>query len=59
MNDSWLSLIAALSGQRIHTPSSWPVREVHRLVDLRPARSAEGSPARPSHRHEGRPSVAS
>jgi hypothetical protein len=59
MNDSWLSLIAALSGQRIRTPSSWPVREVHRLVDLRPIRSAEGSPARSSDRHRGPPSIAS
>jgi hypothetical protein len=36
MNNPWLSLIAALSGQRIRTPSTWPVREVHRLFDARP-----------------------
>jgi hypothetical protein len=31
MNDPWPLLIAALSGQRINTPASWPVRTVHRL----------------------------
>jgi hypothetical protein len=31
MNDPWLPLIAALSGQRIATPSTWPVRNVHRI----------------------------
>jgi len=31
MNDPWLPMIAALSGQRIATPSTWPAREVHRL----------------------------
>jgi hypothetical protein len=31
MKDPWLPMIAALSGQRIATPSSWPAREVHRL----------------------------
>jgi hypothetical protein len=36
MNNPWSSLIAALSGQRISTPSTWPVREVHRLFDVRP-----------------------
>jgi len=41
MNNPWLSLIAALSGQRISTPSTWPVREVHRLFDVRVTRSAE------------------
>ena len=53
MNNPWLSLIAALSGQRISTPSSWPVREVHRLFEVRTTRSADGSPSRPSHRHRG------
>jgi hypothetical protein len=31
MNDPWLLLIAALSGQRTHVPSTWPARTVHRL----------------------------
>jgi hypothetical protein len=31
MNDPWLPMIAALSGQRVTTPSTWPAREVHRL----------------------------
>ena len=31
---SWPSLIATLSGQRVSTPSTWPVREVHRLCDV-------------------------
>jgi len=35
MNNPWLSLIAALSGERISTPSHWPVREVHRLFEAR------------------------
>jgi hypothetical protein len=52
MNDPWLSLIAALSGQRISTPSNWPVREVHRLFDARPTRSAQGGQMR-SQRHRG------
>ena len=41
MNNPWLSLITALSGQRISTPSTWPVREVHRLYEVRVTRSAE------------------
>ena len=53
MNNPWLSLIAALSGQRISTPSTWPVREVHRLFEVRSTRSAEGSRARASQRHRG------
>ena len=53
MNNPWLSLISALSGQRISTPSTWPVREVHRLFEVRATRSAEGSEARASHRHRG------
>jgi hypothetical protein len=46
MNNPWLSLIAALSGQRIRTPSNWPVREVHRLFDVRatPRPSLVGAP---------------
>jgi len=47
MNNPWLSLIAALSGQRINTPSTWPVREVHRLFDARPPRSGTASQTRP------------
>ena len=47
MNNPWLSLISALSGQRISTPSTWPVREVHRLFDVRAPRSATGSQTRP------------
>jgi hypothetical protein len=31
MNDPWLLLIAALSGQRTNVPSTWPVRTIHRL----------------------------
>jgi hypothetical protein len=31
MKDPWLPMIAALSGQRVSTPSNWPAREVHRL----------------------------
>ncbi len=31
MNDPWPLLIAALSGQRMTIPSTWPVRTVHRL----------------------------
>jgi hypothetical protein len=53
MNNPWLSLIAALSGQRISTPSNWPVREVHRLFEVRAIRPAEGGPTRSSHRHRG------
>jgi hypothetical protein len=54
MNNPWLSLISALSGQRITPPSTWPVREVHRLFDARPLRSADGSQAGRSHRREMR-----
>jgi len=49
MNNPWLSLIAALSGQRIRTPSNWPVREVHRLCEVRGHRAADGSEACSSH----------
>ncbi|MBC7974566.1 MAG: hypothetical protein H7138_06225 [Myxococcales bacterium] len=31
MNDPWTLFIAALSGQRTTTPSTWPARTVHRL----------------------------
>jgi len=31
MNDPWPLLIAALSGQRMTVPSTWPARTVHRL----------------------------
>jgi hypothetical protein len=31
MNDPWLPLIAALSGKRTATPSTWPARKVHRI----------------------------
>jgi hypothetical protein len=37
MNDPWLPLIAALSGKRTSTPSTWPVRTVHRLESYVPA----------------------
>jgi hypothetical protein len=49
MKNPWLSLIAALSGQRIRTPSTWPVREVHRLSDVRSSVTTERSrsPAAP------------
>jgi len=33
MNDPWLPMIAALSGQRITPPSTWPARAVHRIDD--------------------------
>jgi len=33
MNDPWLPMIAALSGQRVTPPSTWPAREVHRIDD--------------------------
>ena len=39
MNNPWPSLIAALSGERVPTPSTWPVREIHRLCGLSPANS--------------------
>jgi hypothetical protein len=54
MNDPWLPLIAALSGQRTATPSTWPVRNVHRIdcclsvtqvADRRRTRSAGGASA--------------
>jgi hypothetical protein len=57
MNNPWLSLIAALSGQRINTPSTWPVREVHRLYEVRAHRPAKANPTRPA-RHQA-PLVAS
>ncbi|MEO7115522.1 MAG: hypothetical protein ABIZ18_06660 [Caldimonas sp.] len=41
MNDPWLLLIAALSGQRTTIPSTWPVRTVHRLDSYVSARSAQ------------------
>lgn len=53
MNNPWLSLIAALSGERVSTPPTWPVREVHRLCELRAAKSGEGSQTCQSHRHRG------
>ena len=58
MNNPWSSLISALSGQRISTPSTWPVREVHRLFDVRVTRPAEGGETRRSHGRRG-PLVAS
>jgi len=53
MNNPWSSLISALSGQRISTPSTWPVREVHRLFDVRVTRPAEGGETRRSHGRRG------
>jgi len=47
MNDPWLPMIAALSGQRITTPSTWPAREVHRL-------DSHGSVARVARRRDSR-----
>jgi hypothetical protein len=50
MNDPWLPMIAALSGQRVTTPSTWPAREVHRLDSYRSVvRSAPRPDARPPH----------
>jgi hypothetical protein len=48
MNNPWLSLIAALSGQRITTPSTWPVREIHRLWEVRAPRRQPAAGARVS-----------
>ena len=48
MNNPWLSLIAALSGQRISTPSTWPVREIHRLWEVRAPRRPPAPGARVS-----------
>jgi hypothetical protein len=31
MNDPWMPLIAALSGKRTATPTTWPVRKVYRI----------------------------
>ena len=53
MNNSWLSLIAALSGQRVSTPATWPVREVHRLCDVCVAKSAAAGRLRPPQRSGG------
>ena len=39
MNSPWPSLIAALSGERPRVPSTWPVREIHRLCDIRATKS--------------------
>jgi hypothetical protein len=50
MSNPWLSVIAALSGKRLSTPLIWPVREVHRLCDVRAANSSATSRARQSHR---------
>ncbi|MEO8311307.1 MAG: hypothetical protein ABI520_09065 [Caldimonas sp.] len=52
MNNPWLSLIAVLSGERVNAPLTWPVREVHRLCEIRACKPAEGSQAHPS-RHRG------
>ncbi len=52
MNDPWLSLITALSGKRVSTPFTWPVREIHRLCDVRAAKSGAKSQSRQSHRHQ-------
>jgi len=53
MNNPWLSLIAALSGRRVSTPSTWPVRQVHRLLEDRAVRPADCRQTRPPHRHRG------
>jgi len=58
MNNPWSSLISALSGQRITTPSTWPVREVHRLFEVRVTRPADGVETHRSHGRRG-PMVAS
>jgi hypothetical protein len=53
MKDPWLPMIAALSGQRVTTPSSWPVREVHRLdCHVSAARAAARSGAQRSERRQ-------
>jgi hypothetical protein len=44
MNDPWLPLIAALSGKRTSTPSTWPVRKVHRLESY--VRAGQTTPKR-------------
>ena len=31
MKDPWMPFIAALSGKRIATPTSWPARKVYRI----------------------------
>jgi hypothetical protein len=50
MNDPWLPMIAALSGQRIATPATWPAREIHRLDNQTSAvRSAPRAEGRQSH----------
>jgi len=41
MNKPWLSLIAALTGERVSTPPAWPVRKVHRLGDVCSRRSGD------------------
>jgi len=58
MNNPWSSLIAALSGTRVSTPSAWPVRKVHRLGDVCPARSAGARLARQPHQRGLSPSLA-
>jgi len=50
MNNPWPSLIAALSGERVRTPSTWPVREIHRLCDVCAAKSGDSRQARQSNR---------
>jgi hypothetical protein len=33
MNDPWTNLVEMLAGQRRASPSSWPARRVHRMMD--------------------------
>ena len=46
MNDPWLPMIAALSGQRITTPSTWPARE--RIAGFKEAYARLGKQANQS-----------
>jgi hypothetical protein len=55
MNNPWPSLIAALSGERVRTPSTWPVREIHRLCDLCAGRSGGGRQTRALQRRRAPP----
>src|SRR5664279_6052787 len=55
MNDPWLPLIAALSGQRTTTPATWPSCRVHRLLGYL---TEERHEARPERRRPAAPTPA-
>jgi hypothetical protein len=57
MNDPWLPLIAALSGKRTTTPSTWPIRKVHRLESYAP--SGRATPLREAREPDRRQTVSS